>query len=97
MMLQRQGKNVPRLVFVGRPGWRVRDLMDQLKLTTNLNNRILLLHDLSDSELVALYKAAMFTVFPSFEEGWGLPVGESLVFGRPCVASTHEFGARGWG
>jgi hypothetical protein len=30
----------------------------------------------------------MFTVFPSFVEGWGLPVGESLVAGRPCAASN---------
>ncbi len=30
----------------------------------------------------------MFSVFPSFEEGWGLPVGESLIFGRPCLASN---------
>jgi hypothetical protein len=27
-------------------------------------------------------------VFPSFAEGWGLPVGESLFFGAPCVASN---------
>ena len=38
--------------------------------------------------MAALYKATLFTVFPSFVEGWGLPVGESLMFGRPCVASN---------
>lgn len=83
-----RGKNVPRLVFVGRPGWRVRDLMDQLESTANLDGRILILHDLSDSTLAALYRGSLFTVFPSFEEGWGLPVGESLLFGRPCIAAN---------
>jgi hypothetical protein len=62
--------------------------MDQLNSTANLNGNIILLHNLSDTELAALYKAALFTVFPSFVEGWGLPVGESLMFGRPCIASN---------
>ena len=85
---QRGEKNVPRLVFVGRAGWRVQDLMDQLKSTSNLNGRIKILHDLSDAELAELYRSSMFTVFPSFEEGWGLPIGESLIFGRPCIATN---------
>jgi len=83
---EREG-NVPRLVLVGRPGWRVRDLMEQLESTANLNGRILILHDLPDSTLAALYRSALFSVFPSFEEGWGLPIGESLAYGRPCIAA----------
>jgi glycosyltransferase involved in cell wall biosynthesis len=87
-LIEELDKKTPRLVFVGRPGWRVHDLMDQLGSTSNLNGNIRILHDLSDMELAALYQSALFTVFPSFEEGWGLPVGESLLFGRPCIASN---------
>ena len=36
---------------------------------------------------MAFYGRASFTVFPSLAEGWGLPIGESLWFGKPCVAS----------
>ena len=79
---------IPKLVFVGRPGWRVRDLMDQLESTRMLDGHIVLLHGLSDVELSLLYQRALFSAFPSFEEGWGLPVGESLIHGRPCVASN---------
>jgi glycosyltransferase involved in cell wall biosynthesis len=87
-LIQERGyKNVPRLVFVGRPGWRIKDFMEQLDFTSYLDGRIKILHDLSDSELAALYRSSLFTVFPSLEEGWGLPVGESMVFGRPCIAS----------
>lgn len=86
-LLEEMGDAVPRLVFVGRPGWRVRDLMDQIVGTDYLNGSISILHDIPDTDLELLYRNAHFTTFPSFEEGWGLPVGESLVFGRPCVAS----------
>jgi glycosyltransferase involved in cell wall biosynthesis len=81
-------KALPKLIFVGRPGWRVRDLMDQLESTRQLEGRIEIVHGLSDLELAELYRSAMFTAFPSFEEGWGLPVGESLMFGTPCAASN---------
>ena len=42
----------------------------------------------TDEELAWLYGRSRFTVFPSHAEGWGLPVGESLWFGKPCVASN---------
>ncbi|AMN41839.1 glycosyltransferase [Rhodoplanes sp. Z2-YC6860] len=42
----------------------------------------------SDTFLANLYKNAAFTVFPSLYEGWGMPVGESLWFGTPCLASS---------
>lgn len=89
-LIREFGDQVPQLVFVGRPGWRVRDLMDQINGTDYLNGRISILHDIPDIDLELLYRNAMFTTFPSFEEGWGLPVGESLTFGRPCVASTSS-------
>jgi glycosyltransferase involved in cell wall biosynthesis len=42
----------------------------------------------SDSELAWLYRNCLFTVYPSFVEGWGLPVGESAWFGKYCIASS---------
>jgi glycosyltransferase involved in cell wall biosynthesis len=87
-LIEERAAKAPRLVLVGRMGWRVQDLSAQLQSTDNLNGMIQILHDLSDYELSQLYGSAMFTVFPSFEEGWGLPVGESLIFGRPCIASS---------
>ncbi len=42
----------------------------------------------TDRELSSLYSAAAFTVFPSLYEGWGLPVGESLWHGTPCITSN---------
>lgn len=39
----------------------------------------------TDEELIALYRGATFTVYPSLVEGYGLPVLESLWAGRPVV------------
>jgi glycosyltransferase involved in cell wall biosynthesis len=41
----------------------------------------------SEAELGKLYARAAFTVYPSLYEGYGLPVMESLHFGRPCLCS----------
>jgi glycosyltransferase involved in cell wall biosynthesis len=46
------------------------------------------LPDVTDEELAHLYASCLFTIFPSFVEGWGLPVQESIAFGRPCLASS---------
>lgn len=47
----------------------------------------------SDEELSALFEKAAFTVFPSVEEGFGLPILESLWFGKPCLCAN--FGSMG--
>jgi len=42
-----------------------------------------------DDELLASYRAARFTVFPSLHEGFGLPVAESLALAVPVVTSDY--------
>ena len=42
-----------------------------------------------DSQLLASYRAARFTVFPSLHEGFGLPVAESLALGVPVITSDY--------
>jgi len=47
----------------------------------------------TDEALVDAFRRCDFTVYPSLMEGFGLPVLESLVFGKPCVvASTGALG-----
>lgn len=82
------GLDVPDLVFVGRPGWRVEPLMMRITNSNHLNGRLHILNGLSDDELADLYDRCLFTAFPSYVEGWGLPVGESLAHGKICVASS---------
>ncbi len=81
-------EQVPTLVFAGRVGWLVADLMQQLKNADWLGGKILLIEEPSDGELTALYEDCLFTLYPSLFEGWGLPVTESLAHGTPCVAAN---------
>jgi glycosyltransferase involved in cell wall biosynthesis len=52
-----------------------------------LDGRIELVDHPTDAELEALYRGCMFTLLPSFAEGWGLPVIESLAAGKPCLVA----------
>lgn len=77
-----------RLVFVGRPGWMVGELLAALKTDARLGGTIRVLSDLDDEALATLYKGAAFCVYPSLYEGYGLPVVEALQFGKAVIASS---------
>ena len=87
MMIRSGRSNVPKLVFVGRSGWLVQDFIEQLKACDHLGGKVVLLHNATDVEIATLYRKCILTMFPSFAEGWGLPVGESLAHGKICIAS----------
>jgi hypothetical protein len=40
-----------------------------------------------DATLIELYSKADFTVYPSLIEGFGVPIVESLAFGKPCLCA----------
>jgi glycosyltransferase involved in cell wall biosynthesis len=89
-LLQRHGAAaVPALVFAGQIGWLVDDLLAELTASDYLGGKIVLLPGLADAELRQVYRASLFTVFPSLCEGWGLPIAESLMHGKFCVASNR--------
>ena len=77
-----------RFVFVGLDGW----LADHTAMPPRLApavaaGRISTTGFVSDYDKYRLLVGAEATVFPSFFEGFGLPVLESLSVGTPCVAS----------
>ena len=78
---------MPQLVFAGRVGIGVADLLQQLDNSRWLNGRIRFLREPTDAEIRALYEGCLFSILPSLFEGWGLPLGESLALGKPCLAA----------
>ncbi|SIQ58747.1 Glycosyltransferase involved in cell wall bisynthesis [Rhizobium sp. RU20A] len=79
---------IPRLVFVGKWGWNIEELKEEISRTKAADRWLQVYNNISDAELDYLYENCLFTVYPSFAEGWGLPVGESLARGKPCVTSS---------
>lgn len=88
--LREQGiGDLPKLVFVGQRGWLVDGLLDEIDAGTGSASHVLLLEQVNDAELRRLYQDALFTVYPSFYEGWGIPVSESLALGTFCLCSDR--------
>jgi glycosyltransferase involved in cell wall biosynthesis len=83
----REGKTIPTLVIVGRPGWLTHDVLYQIRANKALINHIIVLSHANDDELIWLYQNCLFTIYPSWYEGWGLPIAESAKYGKFCLAS----------
>ena len=71
-------------VFTGKPS---PTLLNQAK-TLGVINSIRFLGLVSEPELAALYRGATALVFPSFYEGFGLPIVEAMACGCPVVTSN---------
>lgn len=87
-LVERGRRDLPRLVFVGMPGWGVSDIFAALRFDPRIKGLIVQLNQVNDAELDLLYRHALFSVFPSLYEGWGLPVAESLAYGKFCIVSN---------
>jgi len=81
------GLDVPTLVVAGRAGYANDDFDLFMAATGNLQGWVAILDQTSDRELEFLYRNCLFTVTASFYEGWGLPIGESLSYGKTAVVS----------
>ena len=81
---------LPRLVIAGRPGWFNDDLMDWMRASGNLRGWVHFVEGPSDEELAYLYHHCLFTATVSLYEGWGLPIGESLGFGKTAVVADNS-------
>lgn len=76
-----------RYVVVGRRGWNTRALQRRLREHPEAGRRLFWLDAASDAELQYLYPRARALVFPSFAEGFGLPLVEAAHYGARVVAS----------
>lgn len=85
-----EGLEVPKLVFAGKGGWYNDDFNQLNHFTGNLGGYIQFADRPTDTELAYLYETCVFTAMVSFYEGWGLPIGESLAFGKTAVVANNS-------
>lgn len=76
------------LCIIGRIGWKCDAFMDRANKHVERDKRLFLLHDADDQELEYCYHNACSLVFPSFVEGFGLPLVEAMERRLPVMASN---------
>lgn len=86
---------VPTLVIAGRRHPQDGELFTELAAHPRARERIVLIHDASDEILAGLYARARFLVMPSLAEGWGMPIREALIAGKPSIATDAVPAATG--
>lgn len=84
---QNAGRPLPKLVFAGGYGWLNNDFDKLMQATGQLGGWAEIIPAPSDNILAFLYRNCLFTITASFYEGWGLPIGESLAYGKTAVVS----------
>ncbi|CDZ77109.1 glycosyltransferase, family [Legionella massiliensis] len=90
------GSLAPKLIIIGRRGWECEHVSRMLERCSQLEGFVYEWSQCSDEELSFCLQDAQALLFPSFVEGYGLPLVEALSAGIPVIASSisvfHEIG-----
>ena len=89
-LIQQLGKDAPYLVLVGQRGWEADQVFNLLDRCELVKRRVIECSSSCDVELKATLLNAQALLFPSFVEGFGLPLVEALSLGVPVIASDIE-------
>ena len=76
----------PFLVLAGRPGWKTEALQKQLRMHPQAGKRLFWLENASDEYLNRLYAVSCGVLVASRAEGFGLPLIEAALHGKPILA-----------
>lgn len=76
-----------KLCIAGGYGW-MEDNFKQKIADLGLTEDVIVTGYVSDEELANLYRHCFAFVYPTWYEGFGLPVLEAMNFGRPVIASN---------
>jgi glycosyltransferase involved in cell wall biosynthesis len=86
-MIEAQAPNIPGLVIIGQRGWECEQVLDLLERSPGLKGKVIEHGGCDDAELSTWLHHAQALLFPSFVEGYGMPLAEALAHGVPVIAS----------
>ncbi|BAL22582.1 glycosyltransferase family 1 protein [Azoarcus sp. KH32C] len=86
-LVEVMGEDAPRLVVIGQRGWECEQVVDQLDRCEHLRDFVIEKARCTDVELATWLHHARALLFPSFAEGFGIPLVEALMLGVPVIAS----------
>ena len=81
-----------KLFIAGPKGWKNKTIIKKISNLNKNHNQIKLLGFIPDQELAKLYRSAKLFIYPSLQEGFGLPVIEAMASGVPVlVPDTNHY------
>ncbi len=83
----RLGEQCPRLLVIGQRGWECENVVDMLERCEALRPFVQEISACDDAALAHYLQHACALLFPSFVEGYGIPMVEALMLGTPVIAS----------
>lgn len=83
-------QEIPLLVIIGRRGWECDHVFRQIERCPVLQGHVLEQTRCDDTQLSNWLSHARALLFPSFVEGFGMPIAEALAHGVPVIASDLE-------
>ena len=99
---QKNSSYLPPLIIVGKRGWKNDSTLDYLDEIKKKTDQIIEINDANDQEVKLLEKGALALLFPTFVEGFNLPLCDSLNSSIPKLVSDirvhkeicNEFGGK---
>ena len=90
-LIREEDRRLPeglKLVLVGTLGWMFEKIQGTYADAGPARDRIVFAGHVPEDDLSAFYSHALAFVYPSFYEGFGLPVLEALQCGAPVITSN---------
>ncbi|MDJ0582434.1 glycosyltransferase family 1 protein [Crocosphaera sp.] len=76
-----------KLILIGKKGWNYKKILEKIE-TSQFKEYIKHLDYISDELVAIFYSQAEAFIYPSFYEGFGLPVLEAMTLGSPVITSN---------
>ena len=89
-LLHRLANDLPEMgiLWLGRAGWQSKQIIREMRSSPFFPARLRWISAAADQDIHYAYQHAAALLFPSFAEGFGLPIMEAASLGCPVIASN---------